>query len=119
VLLRGRERTVHPDPHRTEPHRAVEREDDVDVVGQRPRHPVAHLHPELRERVGGPVGEAVELGVGPAPAAGDERLALRFGGEDAVEDLGHRAGDLDRRGLRHGVRAMFCSSIENGSANWM
>ena len=109
-LLRRRQRAVDPHPDRADAHRAVEREDHVEVVRQRACDPVARPHAQGVQRVRGATGEPVELRVRPAPGAGDQRLAPGVVGDDRREDLGDGAGDRDGWRRRHWPTARCCNS---------
>ena len=119
----GAERAVDPHPHRAEAHRAVEGEDDVEVVGQRARDPVAGAHAEGGERVRGTGGEPVELGVRPPTRAGDQRLAVGIGRDDRTRRrprscaAGDGRGPLTR-GRRAGVAARPSSAGGSRCTRW-
>ena len=91
ALLGRGQRPVDPDPHGAEAHGAVEGDDHVGLVGQAGGDAVAGADAEVGEGVGGPVGPAVELGVGEAVRPGDQRLAVGIVGQRPVEHPGDRA----------------------------
>ncbi len=66
----------------------MEGHDHVGLVGQARRHPVTGADAEVGEGVGGPVGQAVELGVAEAVGAGDQGLAIGVVGQRPVEHPG-------------------------------
>ena len=105
LLGRG-EGLVDAHPHRAHAHRAVERRDDVDLVGQAHRDPVAGAHAEIEPDPCGTRAQVVELLVCPTPAASDECLVLRVAPEhrrEAVGDSHHLCARWRhvRRALRH------------------
>ena len=103
-----REAPVHPDRDGADP-RAGELDLDIgDAVARHQRHPVAPLHPAAEEDVGEPVHAGVQLRVGQASVALDQRVApgpQRGGGREQPPHRRRRGlRDLGRRGVVPGFR---------------
>ena len=117
ALLRRRQRPVDAEPHRAEPHGAVEGDDHVGVVRQRRRHPVARpRRPSARRAWAARSASRVELGVGQPPGPGDERLPVRVVGQRPVEH------PRDRRPGRAASPGGYATNVRvtfpDGGARW-